>query len=95
MSNGSKPTDEANHATDVEIVEIDATNHTGLAMIDVQGQVWITFARPWWDLAHWFWWWLVPGKKKMVLLRKKTGDRVRIRACCVAEAHVRVGTKKK
>lgn len=75
----------------VELIETEAFDKDGLALIDKNGSVWRTHARPWWDLASHIWWWLMPGEKKWVLLRSKTGERVRIFAKKVAEKHVKIG----
>jgi hypothetical protein len=84
--------DKNNTATNVEIIEIDGSDHTGTALHDASGQVWLTFARPWWDVASWLWWWLVPGPRRWVVLRKASGGKVRIRACRIATKLVRIST---
>lgn len=86
-----EPDHDTNRATHVEVVEIDATDTTGLALLDKSGQVWLTFARPWWDISSWLWWWLTPGRSAFVLLRKSTG-RVRVRAKQVAKRQVQIGS---
>jgi hypothetical protein len=80
-----------NRATHVEIVEIDANDTNGVAMLDASGQVWLTFARPWWDISSWLWWWLTPGRSAFALLRKPTG-RVRVRVKRVATTQIRIGS---
>jgi hypothetical protein len=82
-----------NKATDI-IVEMDGSDCTGIAMSDASGQVWITFARPWWDLASWLWYFLMPGKSKWVFLRKTSGTKVRIRAKNIADKLIRIGRKR-
>jgi hypothetical protein len=75
----------------IEVVDTQAYNVDALALIDIEGGVWRTFARPWWHLASWLWWFLFPGDKKMVQVRQEGGKKVRIRAVRVATKHVRVG----
>jgi len=82
--------DEANKATHVEIVEIDAGDMGGISLHDTSGQVWLTFARPWWDISSWLWWWLTPGRSAFALLRKPAG-RVRVRIKRVATKQVHIG----
>lgn len=76
----------------IEIVEATPFPMNGLALVDQKGAVWLTFARPWWDISFWFWFWLAPGERAWVLLKRPGGVRIRIRAVCVAAKHIRVGT---
>ncbi len=75
----------------VELVTRAGFRMHGLAMVARDGSVWLTFARPWWDLAAWFWYWLTPGERKWTLLRRGDGSRVRVRASRVSEQHIMVG----
>jgi hypothetical protein len=84
---------DSNKATGVIIVELDASDCTGIAMTDSDGRIWVTFSRPWWDIASWLWFWLMPGETKWVMLKKRSGTFVRIRAKQIASQLVRVGRK--
>ena len=64
----------------------------GLVLVDREDGCWLTFCRPWWDLASWLWWLLAPGETAWVLCRTGSGGRLRIRAKRVASAHARIGT---
>ena len=75
----------------IEFVGDDGQPVNGIALIEANGQVWRTFARPWWDLASWFWWWLTPGKRKWVQVRRVDDSKVRVRAVLLARKHIRVG----
>ena len=76
----------------LEISETEAFHVDGLALITRKDAVWVTFSRPWWDLAAWLWWFLFPGRKKWVKVLLGSGERVRIRAVRVADRFVRLGT---
>lgn len=84
---------EGNKAANISVVELDGNDCTGIAMSDSENRVWVTFSRPWWDIASWLWFWLMPGSIKMVLLRKRNGERVRIRAKQISSRLIRVGRK--
>lgn len=77
--------------TTIEFVGDDGQTVNGIALIDRDGRVWRTFARPWWDIASWLWWWLSPGEKKWVVVRRVDRTKVRVRAVRLARKHVRVG----
>ncbi len=76
----------------IEIIETRVYEADRLAIITMNDAVWLTFERPWWDIASWIWWWLSPGKKAWLLLQPPCGRRFRIRAMKVAKSYVRVGT---
>lgn len=78
-------------STPVEIVESRAVRLHRVAIVDRHGHVWVTFSRPWWDLAAWAAFWLMPGKRDWVLLRRRNGRRARVRAVRIAREHVRGG----
>jgi hypothetical protein len=73
----------------LELVEMNAYPVHGMAVLFGQ-EVWLTFSRPWWDFASWFWYWLAPGKRKWLLVRKD-GQRVRVRAVRVSKRIITVG----
>ena len=74
----------------VEIVGREAFASHRTLLLEPDGAAWLTFARPWWDLASWIWWLCMPGERKWVLVRRDDGRRVRIRAVRVARRHVRL-----
>ena len=77
--------------TTMKVVEVDATQQHGTALIDGEDSVWITLAPRVYDLATWFWWWLAPADKKAwVTLNTSDGRKVRSRAIRVARRHVRI-----
>lgn len=75
----------------LKVVQVDAREQHGTALIHSDGSVWITVAPSWWDIAAWLWWWLAPtDKRAWVTLRTRSGL-VRSRAIRVAKRHVRFG----
>jgi hypothetical protein len=74
----------------IEFVQSEALGQNALALIDAEGAVWYTFARPWWDIASWLWWFLTPGEKKWVFVRKVGNTKVRIQAVKLTKTHVKV-----
>lgn len=79
----------------VEIVERRALREHRTVLLDQHEHVWLTFARPWWDLASWFWFWLSPGTKKWMVVRCASGKKVRIRAIRISRKVVRMGDASK
>lgn len=77
----------------VEFVTKDNRSVHGLGLIEINNTVWVTFAKPWWDLASWFWYWLAPGDKKWVQVRKIDGTKIRIRAIQLSNNCIRLGRK--
>jgi hypothetical protein len=75
----------------IEFVSSNAKSTNALALIDAQGAVWYTFARPWWDIASWLWWVLTPGRKQWVIVRKDDNRKIRVRAVRLTGTHVRIG----
>ena len=85
------PVERGRVVTTIEFVGDDGQSMDGVALIDTEDRVWRTFARPWWDIASWFWWWLAPGRKVWVVLRRADASKVRVRAVLLARRHVRIG----
>lgn len=81
----------ASMSATIEFIGDDGQAVDGIALIEINGQVWRTFARPWWDLSSLLWWWLMPGQKKWVQLRRADKSKVRVRAILLARKHVRLG----
>ena len=78
--------------TTVEIVEVRNEHVHGLMLIDEKDQVWLTFVRPWWDLASWAWWHLSNGSKRWIIIRRG-GEELRVRAVRLSRTYYRMGTK--
>jgi hypothetical protein len=76
--------------TSVDIVEVRSAKAHRLTLIDKEGRVWLTFSRPWWDIASWFWWFLSPGAKRWIILRRE-GKKTRVRAMKMSDASYRIG----
>jgi hypothetical protein len=79
--------------TDFEIVHTEGKQTDGLVFLDPKGGVWLTFLRPWWDLASWLWWVLSPGPKRWLVVTHDK-KKVRVRAVQVAPSHIRMGALK-
>lgn len=75
----------------VEIIHTAARSSHRLVIQDANGDVWLTFQRPAWDLASWLWWWLLPGKKAWLQVRRGDGQRIRVRAARVGRDLIRIG----
>jgi hypothetical protein len=76
----------------VEFVDMDGMPVHGLALLGAGGDIWVTFYRPWWDVASWLWYWLSPGKKAWTQVRKADNGKVCVRAVRVAKKHIRVSS---
>lgn len=68
----------------VEVIERQGFRVHDLAIVDEAGEVWLTFARPWWCVLDWIWWWLtiLTRPTSRVLIRPPEGParRVQVRA---------------
>lgn len=74
-----------------EIVGAASYSAHRLAIQEHDGSVWLTFCRPWYDLASWLWWALTPGKRAWLLVRREDGRRQRVRAVRLARNVVKMG----
>lgn len=79
----------------VEVVERQACSVSDLVIVDHAGDVWLTFARPWWCLLDWIWWWLTIRARAhaLVLIRPPAGAarRVHVRAVRLSPRVLRLG----
>lgn len=75
----------------VEMVDSQAHAMHGLVILDKKGDVWYTFARPWWDVLSWLWWCTTPRQKKWIQLRQRSGTKTRIRVVRMARRYITLG----
>lgn len=76
--------------TEIDIVEVKAVQQDGLVVIAPDRSAWLTFAKPWWDIASWLWYLLSPNETRWMVIARE-GKKTRIRALKLASDHFTIG----